>query len=128
MLIFKLCSLTICQEHGRALCLPSGDRLWPTGLANNIHCLPDPNVDGKQLQVLVECHEESGVHGGDKEVEEVVVFGEDELLGVNHRHEDSKETGSGHARENLAVRVEGVEACSALAHVQQTLSNANHKQ
>ena len=94
LLVFKLSTLAVGEKDWRALCLPAGNRLRPTSLADDINCLTNANVDGQGLEVLIQRHEEAGMHGGDEVVQEVVGVGSDELFCVHHRGGDGKQPSS----------------------------------
>lgn len=78
LLVFELGSFAVAQQHGCALCLPTGDGLGATSLADNIHCLTNTDVDNQRLEVFIQSDQESGVDGGNEEVKEVVRVAEDE--------------------------------------------------
>ena len=75
--VLQLCSLAVCQKHGCVVRLPAGNRLWSSSLADNINGLTNTHIYRKSFEVLIEGDEEAGVHGGDKEVEEIVMFSKD---------------------------------------------------
>lgn len=72
-LVFELRTLAVAKQHRCALCLPASDGLGTPGLADNVDCLSNADVDLQRLEVLVECNEEAGVHCSHEDVEEVVV-------------------------------------------------------
>lgn len=92
-LVFELRALAVTEEHRRALCLPASDCLGTTGLADHVDGLTHTHVDLQGLEVFVECDEESRVHGGHEDIEEVVVISKNELPWViDERQGDGEET------------------------------------
>ena len=69
LLVFELRPLAVRQQHRRALCLPSSNGLRSTGLANDVYCLTNTDVDCQRLEVLIECNEEARRYGGSEVLE-----------------------------------------------------------
>ena len=73
------------------------------------------------------CDEHARIDRQSEVEQEVMVLSSDECLHIGAGVEHCQQASEGHVREERFIRMEGVQAKKALAHVHESLSDSDHE-